>query len=269
MMLKRIDTISYANAFRGLSPVWKCGFAGCLFILSYASAPPVQLAVFGWITLWTLLYARVPGKLYWLVYGGSLLFFAASLPALLLEFGRNAGTGVPLSSGWIIGTAGPWTVYVTGESLSRTAGLFMRVSACLACLQFVLFTTPLLEILQVMKKIRMPQIVIELTLIMYRYIFLLADTAHAMRTAQRCRGGQNGFAGGLRDTALLIVHLFGRTMQRYRGLTYGLTSRGFTERIELAPYEAAPVPPRYKAEGMTGIFMLTAAQIWLKWRGFA
>lgn len=261
-MIKLIDTLSYANRLRSVSPMWKCGFAAVLMVLSYLSHPMIQMMIVGWMFIWTTLYARVPVKVYSLLIGASCLFYAASLPAIVIEFTSN---GSVLPDGVILFTFAQWTAYVTEAGMYQAGSLLVRIMACLSCLTFVMLTTPMSDLFQVMKKCRVPSLVLELMLIMYRFLFVLSDTAQQMYTAQRARGGQTGFYRRLNDTAILIVRLFGKTMQRYKGLAQGLVVRGFTDEIQLAPVQAGLVPFRYRWESYIGMTLLLLFELWLRW----
>lgn len=262
-MIRQIDTLSYTNAFRSVSPMWKCGFAAVMFVLSYFTHPVLQLATFLWMLVWTIQYARIPWRQYLLLFGISCLFFVTSVPALLLEWGSVA----PAAKGtYELITFAHSSVYVTEAGLDQIGKLFVRILACLSCLFFVIFTTPIAELLQVLKRLRCPQLVLEIMLIMYRFVFLLADTASELAVAQRARGGYANFSSKLRDTATLVARLFGKTMQRYRGLSHGLLSRGFADDIGLAPYEAKPVRLRYRVESGAGVLILLIVELVLRWR---
>ncbi|MEI7027405.1 cobalt ECF transporter T component CbiQ [Paenibacillus sp. y28] len=265
-MMQRIDTISYTNKLRAVSPLWKSGLAALLFVLAYAAHPVVQLAIGAWMSLWIIGYARIPARFYLMLLGSSCLFYMASLPALLVQL-TPAGQAADGASLLIQYTAGGWTAYVTESGLETALTLLVRIAACLSCMFFVTLTTPMPDLFQVMGKLKLPPLLLELMLIMYRFIFLLSQTARDMYTAQRARGGQAGFKGRLNDTALLIVRIFGKTMQRYRGLSFGLMARGFTGDIRMAPYEPKGISFRYKAESGAGVLLLLLLELWLRWRG--
>ncbi|KAI7253812.1 hypothetical protein KC345_g11325, partial [Hortaea werneckii] len=191
----------------------------------------------------------------------ALLFYALSVPALLVEFGHPAA-----------GEAGVFRIseshiplYITAAGLQRAGELLARVAACMSCFFFLMFTTPFSELLQVLRRLRMPQIVLELMLIMYRFLFLLNDAAHGLMLARRLRGGRRGYKARLLETAAMAGALFGNTMHRYYGLSHGLLTRGFTGEIILPPYAARLVPRRYTARAYAGIALLLLAQLWL-WR---
>ncbi|MGG1601079.1 MULTISPECIES: cobalt ECF transporter T component CbiQ [Paenibacillus] len=261
-MIKLIDTFSYTNRLRSVSPMWKSGFAAVLMVLSYLSHPVTQMMIVGWLFVWITLYARIPVKAYSLLIGASCLFYAASLPAIVIEF-TSAGPVSP--DGMILFTFARWTSYVTEAGIYEAGSLLARIIACLSCLAFVMLTTPMSELFQVMKKWRVPSLVLELMIIMYRFLFVLSDTAQQMYTAQRARGGQTGFYRRLNDTAVLIVRLFGKSMHRYQGLSQGLVTRGFADSIQMAPVQAAPLPFRYIWESRIGVILLLLIELWLRW----
>lgn len=265
-MIKQIDTVSYANRLRLLSPMWKCGFAAVLFLLAYLTGPILQTSILLWMLLWTIVYAGVPIKLYIRLMGASCLLYVLSLPALLLEF-RSVAAGREILNGWLLLETTRFQIYIPHSAWGMVVDAIVQILACMACMFFVTLTTPFPELLQVLKRLRMPQIVIELIVIMYRFIFLLLETSKSLLLAQRSRGGQSGFWGRLRDTAVLIVRLFGKTIQRYRKLSYGLIARGFTDSIVLAPYEKRKVPFRYLFESVCGTVVLCGIMLFLWWRG--
>ncbi|MFC5649267.1 cobalt ECF transporter T component CbiQ [Paenibacillus solisilvae] len=264
-MIKLIDSLSYLNKLRSVSPLWKCGFAAVLFVLSYLSHPIIQLVVFSWIFIWIVLYARIPFKFYILLMGTPCLFYATGLPAIMIEL-QSIHASSALSPVIAQFSFMGWAAFVTESGLYKAGHLFMRVLACLSCLTFMMLTTPISELFQVMKKLHMPSLILELMLIMYRFLFVLTDTASQMYSAQKARGGQSRFRSRLSDTAILIVRLFGKTMQRYKGLSHGLSARGFTDEIRMAPYRSNPVPPRYKWESGIGIALLLLLELWIRWR---
>lgn len=260
-MIRRIDVLSYNNALRQLSPLWKSSFAALMFLLSYTVDPVLQIVITLWMMSWCILDAKIPVRAYGLLFGTALLFYALSVPALLVEFGRPAA-----------GEAGVFRIseshipmYISAAGLQQAGVLLARVAACMSCFFFLMFTTPFSELLQVLRRLHMPQIVLELMLIMYRFLFLLTDAAHGLMLARRLRGGRRGYRARLRETAAMAAALFGNTMHRYYGLSHGLLARGFTGEIILPPYKACPVPRRYTARAYSGIALLLLVQLWL-WR---
>ncbi|MBB6694930.1 cobalt ECF transporter T component CbiQ [Cohnella xylanilytica] len=248
-MIRLIDTLSHGNRLSSASPLWKCGFAAAMIVLAYASHPAVQAAIALWMAAWTVVYARVPARIYLAMLGSGCLFFVASLPALAVDFRHGA-------------------LALSESGLHTAARLFVRAACCLSAMLFLILTTPMLRLFQVLQKLRAPQLLLELMLVTYRFLFLLLDTARMMHTAQRARGGHGGFKSRIADTAALAARLFDRTMHRYRGLSHGLASRGFAGDIRLAPYEPAALPLRYRLEIALGGALLLGFEIMLRIGGY-
>jgi cobalt/nickel transport system permease protein len=239
--------------------MWKSSFAALMFLLSYIVHPVLQIVITLWMISWCTVHARIPVRAYALLFGTALLFYALSVPALLLEFGHPAA-----GQAGVYRLPGPHiSMYITAAGLERAGLLLARIAACMSCFFFLMFTTPFGELLQVLRRLRMPQIVLELMLIMYRFLFLLTDAAHGMMLARRLRGGRRGFKARLRETAGMAGALFGNTMHRYYGLSHGLMTRGFTGDIILPPYAARHVPRRYAARAYAGTALLLLAQLGL------
>ncbi|AFC27931.1 Cobalt transport protein [Paenibacillus mucilaginosus 3016] len=274
-MIRQIDTIACTNRMEDVSPLWKSGLAAALLLLAYAAHGPVQLLVILWMLRWTLRHAGVPPLFYLTLLGSACVFYAASLPALLIEFVPSAtlpaasDAGAAAESRWTLLSLPSWTVYVTGNGLHTAATLFLRMLAGLCCMFFLMLTTPFPKLLLVLRTLRVPLLVIELMQITYRFLFLLTETAQQLYTAQRARGGQTGFRRRLQDTAALVFRLFGRTMERYKGLSQGLASRGYTGDILPASEIGRFVPPRFRREGWAGLLLLLTAEAGLRWGGGA
>ncbi|MFB5266824.1 cobalt ECF transporter T component CbiQ [Paenibacillus enshidis] len=254
-MLRRIDSLSYQGKFSSCSPFWKSGFAAVMFVMAYIGHPPVQLAVWIWLVLWTVGYGGVPWKPYASLLAASLLFYILSLPALLIEVASGPAQGMVLL-GW-----GTHVLLVTPEAAERAEELLLRVGVCLSCFLFLILTTPFTGLLKVMEKLRLPAVVIELTMIMYRFLFLLGDTAAGMMLARRLRGGGRGFRAAVADTAALAGRLFAKTMERYRGAVVGYTVRGYEGTIRMGSDASLPMPVRYRVEGWVGTALLVVAEL--------
>lgn len=257
-MIRRIDACVSMNALRLLSPMWKSLFTALMFVLACTLHPVLQAVITVWMMVWCTVYARIPLRIYGLLSGTALLFCVMSMPALLLEFGHPAGGQA----------AGLYQLpdlplYITADGLQRAGLLLARVAACMSCFLFLIFTTPFHELLQVLRRLRMPQIVLELMLIMYRFLFILGDTAQGMLLARTLRGGKRGFRARLGVTADMAGALFAGTMSRYYGLLQGMTARGFTGEIMLPPYVPRPVPLKYSLQAYAGIVLLLLAQWWI------
>lgn len=119
---------------------------------------------------------------------------------------------------------------VMREGLELSALLLMRSMAGISCLFFLIMTTPIAEILNTMRKFRMPEIVVELSFMMYKLIFVLIDEMESTRIAQDSR---LGYLRGhrIKSLSLLISSMFIRSLEKAQKMERALEARCYAGKI--------------------------------------
>ncbi|NRR04282.1 cobalt ECF transporter T component CbiQ [Brevibacillus sp. RS1.1] len=255
----QLDSLSYQNRLKHLPPAHKLLLASAMLLLVLVGHVWMQMAVVVWMTVWVVVYARIPVRIYCAFMIVSLSFFAAGLPALLIEGVRAGGVQVQVAAAWEFGT---YVLYVPMSSFSKVWILFWRTMASLSCFAFLLFTVPFAEILQVLRRLHMPVLVTDLLMIMYRFIFVLVTISHQLWIAQRSRGGHRGFRATLRDAGVLVAQLFVRAMRKYEALHKGMAARGFGESMQVLSFHSHARSRRYEWESIAGCMLLVLLEWW-------
>ncbi|MCL2145958.1 MAG: hypothetical protein FWH45_02115, partial [Methanomassiliicoccaceae archaeon] len=62
------------------------------------------------------------------------------------------------------------------------------------------------------RKLRFPDVFVELLVLIYRYTFLLMETAESMHLAAECKFGYSGYRRSMNTTARLAVGVFMRSL---------------------------------------------------------
>jgi cobalt/nickel transport system permease protein len=91
---------------------------------------------------------------------------------------------------------------------------------------------------------------------MYRFIFVLTATASELLTAQQSRLGYGDWRSGLRSLSLVVVQLLRRTLENYRQISLGLTSRGFKGELRVWHARRYKSSRRYGSEAIGGYCLL-------------
>lgn len=91
---------------------------------------------------------------------------------------------------------------------------------------FVL-TVPVQQLVKVMRTIHIPVLLIELMVLIYRFIFIFIEEAAAIRHAQQLRFGYHGLKNSYKSLAMLVNVLFQRVMLRYRDMSVVLDVKLF------------------------------------------
>jgi cobalt/nickel transport system permease protein len=162
------------------------------------------IAIFGaGVPLLRYLRVAVPPLLF-------LLVSALSL-ALSLDFGTSA-TGLSL--------------HLAESDFPRIAQAGSRSLACLTALLFLALTTPLSDIISLLRRCKVPETLLDLMTLCYRTLFVLSETVHGTMTAQSARLGYTTVTVSMRSLGSLIANLIVQVWQRSLALHNAAQARG-------------------------------------------
>lgn len=128
-------------------------------------------------------------------------------------------------------TFGPMVISATLQGLLKAGLLFLRVlTAMLAGLLF-LATTSVSELLQALRDLKVPVVLLAMLEFTIRYSYVLTDEVQRMQTARKSRGfvrGQSLFRGStLKILGQLIGVLFVRALERGERIYQAMLARGY------------------------------------------
>jgi cobalt/nickel transport system permease protein len=146
--------------------------------------------------------------------------------------------------------------------------LFMRIMAAVTFATLLAFSTPMIEILETLRLWRVPGVVIDIADMMYRYVFIIQDTAHAMHRAQLCRMGESApWSRRVGDIGRLASSVLIKSLDRSTRIYQAMLSRGYNETTADMRFFTAPISHRDKSIAGTGVLVMLALAIAnLRWR---
>lgn len=202
-----------------------------LFVLSTALLPDGAWVAFA-LSWGVVLLATALGRLP-LSYPirRSVIALPFALAAITLLF---TVPGRPLLGGQI----GAWRWSVTEPGLVRFTSVLVRSWLSVQMAVLLTATTPFPEIVRGLNRIGVPEALVGVIGLMYRYLFLLADEALRLLRARASRSGGAG-QGALRWRARVAGHmagqLFTRSYARSERVYAAMLARGFDGRILSLP----------------------------------
>ena len=122
-------------------------------------------------------------------------------------------------------------IRVDGAALALL--LIARTFGGMCSLFFIALTTPMIEIFAVLKSLRIPESVIELSMMIYRYIFVFLDQAAMIHSAQVMRLGDLGTRSALNSFSMLASVLFLRSWEQGERLIVAMDARCYDGRLDL------------------------------------
>jgi cobalt/nickel transport system permease protein len=221
-----LDDYAISNALCETSARLKLFLGLWAILLSVSSTTPVApLFVAITMSLITVMLAKIPGRIYSRLLLVPLSF--AMLSAGVVAFMH--GSGQTLFSVQLFGL----NLAIREEGANLAVLLIARTFGGMCSLYFIALTTPMIEIFAVLKTLHIPQSVIELSMMIYRYIFVFLDQATMIHSAQMMRLGDAGTKNSLNSFAMLCSVLFLRSWEQGERLIVAMDSRCYDGKLDL------------------------------------
>lgn len=230
--MELIDRYAYANHIRTVDPAYKAAFAFSILILcQILDRPLVGLAAVVWMWALTTFLAGLPAGVF-----GKVLFAEASFLLLAVAGLAVSFSGKPSDLTWSL-KVGPLYIASSLDMLDVAARAAFRALGGAAAMNFLALTTPLVDQIDLMRRMRVPVLLIDIMTIIYRFIFVLLESLERMHTAQESRMGYANFKRGMNSAGLLASRLFIDAYERSQRLNTALASRGFDGDLNVLPIE--------------------------------
>ncbi len=128
--------------------------------------------------------------------------------------------------------------------------LFLRIMAAVTLVAALSFSTPMIDILETLRICKVPHTMIDMADMMYRYVFIMQDTAHTMRQAQISRLGETlSWRRRIGDTGKVAGSILIRSLDRSTRIYQAMLARGYDEDSRDLCFFTAGVPRRDKFIG--------------------
>ena len=208
-----IEQSAYANRWRRVSPAAKGLFSLCGMVAAYAATTPITACVVAVVLCSvTVLGSGIPPGRYLRVAAPALLFLAVS--ALSLAVSLTIGN-----------VAGDVTLHLARTEFHRVAQVCGRSLGGLASLLFLAMTTPLSDLIALLRRLKAPEVVLDIMVLCYRTIFVFSEAVHDTVTAQSARLGYATVRHSLRSLGGLVANLTVQIWQRSQALHLAALAR--------------------------------------------
>ena len=152
---------------------------------------------------------------------------------------------------------------ITKYSIFSGVTTFTKSLGAVSCMYFLSLTTPVNDIFSLLRKSIIPNFIVEIAELIYRYIFVLLDVCKKIHLSQDSRLGYVNLKTGYRSTVLLVSNLFIRSMNQAEKTFTALSARGYDGTINLLSEKHKHNKP-FILFGLVYIFGVTALTVFLK-----
>ncbi|SFP16770.1 cobalt/nickel transport system permease protein [Geodermatophilus dictyosporus] len=232
-----VDDAAWASAWRTRAPLDKLLLCGGLVVCALVlPAWPGSVLVALTAVALALGPARVPARTFGRAVRWPLAFVATgALTAVVSVDGGGLGWAPDAAA-----RAGD----LVGHSVAGGAAVLLLAT-----------TTPVSDLLPVLRRLRVPAAVVEVASVTYRLLFVLLDSLRTIREAQANRMGYSSVRRSYRSSGALAAAVLTRSFDRARRMQEGLAGRGMETGLRVLP-EALPSSPAFLAASAAGLATL-------------
>lgn len=233
-----IDCYAYSNNLKTVHPAEKSLFTmismvACLTATTVITPLIVLALMAGGIVLKAGIPTRVFVKLMLVPFS----FLLISVLTIAFSVSTNP------SGFWLAQTIHGLTIGIHYPDLITAVHIFLRSLGAVSCLYFLALTTPMTELITVLNKMKVPVIITELMVLIYRFIFVFMETATTIRRAQLSRSGYVSMKTSFRSLSLLFSALLGKVFVKSQELYNSMAARCYSGKIKVLT-KKHPVSPR-------------------------
>lgn len=130
------------------------------------------------------------------------------------------------------------------DGLMEGVRIASRIVGGVSLLAAVGFSTPFTELMAALSWLRVPQVLVDVALFAWRYLFLLLEDAQVVYNAQKNRLGYAGYRRGLSSFGTLAGVLVIKAFDNSQSVTTAMMQRGYDGRMPLLrhhPFKRAEV----------------------------
>lgn len=212
-----IDDYAYKNKLSKVNPNVKFAIGMLLLILSLINPYNyISILIIAIMSFVIVGIAKIEFKDYIHFIKIPLVFLIISIVMILVTFSKDKESLLYSIK------VGSLYIGVSNESLISSTRLFFRALSCLTCIYFIMLTTAFNQLIFVFKRLHLPDIVLEISMLMYRFIFIFMEEVADIRKSQELRFGYINLKNGYNSFGLLVNMLFKRMMIRYDEMSIAL-----------------------------------------------
>ena len=222
---KTLEYYSYNSKINSWNPHLKFWYSMVLIVLGiilsniYISISIVFIC--GFITIFL---GKISLKKYIDFFKVPTIFLLISVAVININFSKNI-------TDFYYFNIGDLYIYTTDENIKKSCILFWRALSGVSSMYMLALSTPLNEIIYVMKKARTPQIIIELMYLVYRFIFIMRDSYKSMRKSIESRLGFIDYRTSLLSFGKIISNILIVSLRKSNSFYDAIESRCYRGEI--------------------------------------
>ncbi|MGB3772525.1 MAG: cobalt ECF transporter T component CbiQ, partial [Rhodococcus sp. (in: high G+C Gram-positive bacteria)] len=162
-------------------------------------------------------------------------------------------------------TATPqWSIGITPASAARALEVTGHAVAGTSAVLLLAMTTPMVDILSGMRRLKVPQACIDVAAVMYRFLFVLLVSVRTIRQSQAARLGYSSPRRSMHSAGLLTAAVLVKSWDRASRLEAGLAGREFGDAPIAHDTDDRPSSPAFLAGTVAVLVVIVLASVVLR-----
>ena len=233
--MRQIDRYAYNNRISRLDPAYKAGFSLLMILVCLiADRLPVSVGMLSLVLCCSVFLAGLPLKPTLKILAGESAFIFFSVLSIAVSISRSPTNELRL--------------ILARDSALAALNLLTRTIGCMSAMNFLSMTTPMTDLIDLMRRLCFPEIIIDLTTLIYRSVFTLFDCLERMVAAKEARLGFRSFRTSFRSVAEIAANLFLETYRKSRRMQLSLESRCWDGSFRVIPQTYEPICSLWKKD---------------------
>lgn len=230
-----LDYIAYCSKLREWNNEFKIAFS-ILSLIFVVVADNIDISIMtilfmGFITV---VLGKVHADDYLRLLKIPLFFILLSGAAIAFQIGGNPDNAIVLPGGIrALISIRDINLMFTREGFDTACKVSLRAFGAISAMYLMILSTPIGDILAVLKRVHVPFVIIDLMHLIYRYIFLLTDIWHMQRDAAKSRMGYHNYKSSLRSFALGLSNLLVISIKKSNVCFDAMEARGYDGSIRM------------------------------------
>ena len=222
---KTLEYYSYNSKINSWNPHLKFWYSMVLIVLGIIlSNIYISISIVFICDFITIFLGKISLKKYIDFFKVPIIFLLISVAVININFSKNI-------TDFYYFNIGDLYIYTTDENIKKSCILFWRALSGVSSMYMLALSTPLNEIIYVIKKVRTPQIIIELMYLVYRFIFIMRDSYKSMRKSIESRLGFIDYRTSLLSFGKIISNILIISLRKSNSFYDAMESRCYRGEI--------------------------------------
>ncbi len=231
-----LDYLAYNNALRHVSVVEKLLLGGGALLIVLVLPQSIVLLTVIFLMQIVMLYAKIPMRYLLTLWLAPITFLLTALLPLIVSGSMQPFPALTL---WKIGHL---YLGVTLDGVLTAQELLLRSMAAVSCLFMLATTTPVAHIAAYLSRFPPLRLLMEISLLTYRFIFVFWACVGQIYLAQQSRLGYADKKHSLKSLGLLAANVGRKSFMTAADLYTALLARNYSDQL-VFQYSRQPVRP--------------------------